>query len=160
MNAPGPAARIRRAASADAPQLAALRYEFRAGLASSAGEPRDEFLRRCERWMTDRLASAGSWQCWVAEAAGEIVGTLWLCLIEKIPNPVQEPETHGYVTNFYVRPARRGGGLGTALLEQAIAECRRRGVDAVILWPTPESRPLYQRHGFAVHDDLLERREP
>jgi hypothetical protein len=32
-------------------------------------------------------------------------------------------------------------------------------VDATILWPTPASRTLYLRHGFAVRDDLLERRQ-
>jgi hypothetical protein len=29
-------------------------------------------------------------------------------------------------------------------------------MDAVILWPTPRSRRLYERHGFAVRKDLFE----
>jgi hypothetical protein len=28
----------------------------------------------------------------------------------------------------------------------------------VLLWPTPRSRSLYLRHGFATRDDVLERR--
>jgi hypothetical protein len=31
-------------------------------------------------------------------------------------------------------------------------------VDAIFLWPTDRSRALYQRLGFKVSDDLLQRR--
>jgi hypothetical protein len=65
---------------------------------------------------------------------------------------------HGYVSNLYVRPEHRGRGTGGALLAAAMQECDDRRLDAVILWPTPESRSLYERHGFAVRDDLMERR--
>jgi hypothetical protein len=36
--------------------------------------------------------------------------------------------------------------------------CLAEGLDAVILWPSARSRSLYERHGFAVRDDLFERR--
>jgi GNAT superfamily N-acetyltransferase len=83
---------------------------------------------------------------------------VWLQLIEKLPNPVAEPEWHGYVSSLYVEPSERSGGLGSALLAECLAECASRAVDAVVLWPTPRSRTLYLRHGFAVHDDLLQLR--
>ena len=50
--------------------------------------------------------------------------------------PVAEPEWHGYVSSLFVRPDARGAGLGTRLLGAALAECDRRGCDAVVLWPT------------------------
>jgi GNAT superfamily N-acetyltransferase len=87
-----------------------------------------------------------------------VVGTIWLHRIEKLPNPVGEAETHGYVSSLYVDPACRGEGLGGRLLGACLEACLAEGVDAVILWPTPRSRSLYQRHGFAVREDLLERR--
>jgi GNAT superfamily N-acetyltransferase len=108
--------------------------------------------------MAGRLADGSAWRCWVADDHGTIVGTVWLGLFEKIPNPVAEPEMHGYVSNLYVQPERRGHGMGGALLAAAMQACDARRVDAVILWPTPESRSLYERHGFAVRDDLMERR--
>jgi hypothetical protein len=43
-------------------------------------------------------------------------------------------------------------------LKACLEECDRHGADAVFLWPTPRSRSLYARHGFAVHEDLMERR--
>jgi GNAT superfamily N-acetyltransferase len=93
----------------------------------------------------------------VAEDAGAVVGTIWVGLIEKLPNPTPEPEEHAYVTNVYVRPAARGAGTGSALLRAALAWCEARGVHAVVLWPTARSTPLYRRHGFDTPAALLER---
>ena len=148
---------VRRGRAADAEALARLRYEFRAALDPVAERP-PAFVARCATWMRQQLEAQGHWYCWIAEHAGETVGTIWLALIEKLPNPVSEPERHAYITNLYVRPAYRGGGAGTLLLRQALAECDASGVDAVLLWPTPGSRSLYQRLGFAAPANLLERR--
>jgi GNAT superfamily N-acetyltransferase len=108
--------------------------------------------------MSLRLAARTPWRCWIAEADGRIVGTIWLQIIEKLPNPVDEAEIHGYITSVYVEPSMRGFGIGSMLLDAAIDACSREGVDALILWPTQRSRSLYERYGFAVRDDLLERR--
>jgi GNAT superfamily N-acetyltransferase len=149
--------RLRRGRPADAEALARLRYDFRADLAAPRETP-PAFCARCAQWMRRELAPGSSWLCWIAEAGDEIVGTIWLELIEKLPNPVAERERHGYITNLYVQPTHRGNGAGTLLLRQALAECDARGVDAVLLWPTPGSRSLYQRLGFAPPEDVLERR--
>lgn len=94
----------------------------------------------------------------MADDRGAVVGTVWLQLIQKLPNPVAERELHGYISSLYVTPEHRGAGVGTLLLRAVLEECDARGVDAVLLWPTPKSRSLYERHGFAVRSDLLERR--
>jgi GNAT superfamily N-acetyltransferase len=108
--------------------------------------------------MAERLTREGVWRCWVAVLGATTVGTVWLQLIEKLPNPVGHLRLHGYVSSVYVVPALRNAGIGSALLEACLEECRISGVDAVFLWPTPRSRALYERHGFAVADDLFERR--
>ena len=146
---------IRRAVPGDAPVLARLRYDFRAAL----GEPVEgeaEFVARCAAWMAERLANAGDWRCWVVESGGDVAGQLWVRLIEKVPNPVPELENNAYITNVYVVPAYRDAGAGKLLLDTALLWCRTQGVDSVVLWPTPRSRSLYARHGFAVRDDLME----
>lgn len=146
---------VRVATSDDAPALARLRYEFRATL-GEATEDEAAFLARCTAWMAERLAAEGAWHCWVCEDGGGLAGNLWLQRIEKVPNPVPELEAHAYITNVYVQPRARGAGAGEALLRAALAWCREHGIDSAILWPTPRSRSLYARHGFAVRDDLME----
>lgn len=148
---------LRLAEPADAPALAHLRYDFRSTL-DPVTEAESDFVARCTSWISARLTPGGVWRCWVAESAGRVVGTIWLQLIEKLPNPVAEAEYHGYISNLYVDPAQRGAGLGSRLLDTCVQFCIHQAVDAILLWPTPRSRPLYERHGFAVRQDLFERR--
>jgi GNAT superfamily N-acetyltransferase len=58
------------------------------------------------------------------------------------------------VSNFYVQPESRGG-TGTRLLRAVLDWAAAQGVDTIMLWPTPRSRPLYGRHGFTDRVDLL-----
>jgi GNAT superfamily N-acetyltransferase len=146
---------IRQATAADTAALARLRYDFRTSL-SATDEGEEVFIERCRLWMQSRLAANGPWRCWVAEAEQKIVGHLWVKLIEKIPNPTTESEYHAYITNFYVIEASRAQGIGSMLLTPALDWIREQDVYAVILWPTEESRSLYQRHGFADPEDLME----
>ena len=150
----GPAA-IRMASAADAPALAVLRYALRS-TTGVATEPESEFLRRCTAWMAAHLEEGSAWRCWIAEKDEQLIGAVWLQLVEKIPNPRSEAEYHGYITNFYVQPAARGRGFGSQMLQAVLEFCETAGVHAVILWPTERSRALYARHGFAVRPDLME----
>ena len=150
---------IREAVPGDAAVLARLRFDFRAELAPAV-EGEDAFLDRCRRWMSSRLQAGGAWKCWLALDGAVPLGAAWLQLLEKIPNPVGEPELHGYVTSLYVRADRRSAGVGSSLLEACLRECECRGADAAFLWPTPRSRPLYERHGFESRHGMLERRFP
>ena len=145
---------IRLAKPTDAPALAQLRYAFRS-LTDQDVEPQSEFVQRCLTWMTDRLQRP-NWRCWVVEREDEIIGGLWLQLIEKIPNPTSEPELHAYITNVFVNESSRGQGIGSRLLTEADTFCKAQSVHAVILWPSEKSRTLYERHGFAVRSDLFE----
>src|SRR5687768_1067991 len=113
---------IRLAGPSDAPALARLRYEFRAGR-DQATEAEADCLARCGEWMSARLAPGSQWRCWVAEDAGRLVGTIWLQIIEKMPNPGAEPEHHGYISNLYVEPPRRDAGLGASLLGDCLRYC-------------------------------------
>ncbi len=108
--------------------------------------------------MSSRLAPGSPWRCWVVEDAGRLVGVIWLQLIEKVPNPGAEAEKHGYISNLYVEPSRRGAGIGAILIDTCVRFCKKEAVDAAVLWPTPRSRRLYERNGFAVREDLFERR--
>jgi GNAT superfamily N-acetyltransferase len=157
MSALNPPFQVRRATPEDASTLAQLRYDFRTELDSPI-ESKAAFVERCTLWMTRHLAPDGGWRCWLAVLGDTLVGTVWLQLIEKLPNPVGHRDYHGYVSSVYVVPSLRNAGIGSALLQACVADAEALGLDALFLWPTERSRALYARHGFAVRDDLLERR--
>lgn len=143
---------VRAATSDDADALAELRWEFRAPLAIPT-ESHEAFKMRCGEWMRTELDS-GRWRAWVATDGTRIVGQLWMHYMSKIPNPAAELERHAYISNVYVTPKSRGG-IGTRLLDAAVAAARASGVDSVVLWPTDQSRTLYLKHGFAADGKVL-----
>jgi GNAT superfamily N-acetyltransferase len=150
--------RIRLAKSSDTSALAEMRYRFRAET-ESVTETKSQFMRRCTSWMRKRFRSGSyPWRCWVADDGKRLLGHVCVQLVEKIPNPVNEPELHAYLTNFYVVPEMRGQGLGKKLLNKALSWCRTRETDAVILWATPASRSLYRRCGLVEPTDIFELR--
>ena len=101
-------------------------------------------------------SSSSSWRGWVVDDGKQLLGHVCVQLFEKMPNPVNEAEVHAYLTNFYVVPEIRGRGLGRRLLNKALSWCRARGVDAVILWASPESKALYRRCGFKISREIFE----
>ena len=145
---------VRRASLDDAQALARLRYAFRVER-RPAVEAEDEFVLRCASWMQPRLSVDSPWRIWILEHGGQPAGNIWLQIVDKLPNPGVEPERHGYISNFFLRPEHRGAGWGTSLLRAALDHCHACEVDSVFLWPTDRSRPLYERHGFRPATSML-----
>src|ERR1043165_2139527 len=145
---------IRLASQNDAAILARLRWELRSST-HKLTENEHEFLQRCESWMSERLRKGSLWRCWIAEQQTTAVGAVWAQLIEKIPNPVAEPEYHVYLTSFYVREKYRGEGLGARLLAAVLEWSKSKNAEKVIIWPTERSKSFYLRHGFSFADDLM-----
>jgi len=146
---------IRPATPDDVQALAELRWDFRTGPGRApAVEDRQAFVERCAAWMARELAG-DAWRAWAAIAHGRIVGQIWVDLIHKVPNPVGEADRHAYLSNLYVQPSARGG-VGTLLLQTALAWARANGIDRVVLWPSARSVTLYRRHQFRRDADVME----
>lgn len=144
---------LRAARPEDYRVLAAMRYEFRAAM-DEPDEGRDVFEARMLGWLEEHMGP--TWLAWLASEGEETIGVVFLHVVDKLPNPVPEPEQLGYVTSLYVRPDRRGAGVGAALLDAALDECRARGLDTVVLWPSARSRSLYERRGFQAPGLVME----
>jgi GNAT superfamily N-acetyltransferase len=151
------APRVRQGTLEDAPELARLRWRFRDEL-GIAEEPLEVFRERFTRFLEGAFAS-GAWAAFVAEVDNRLVGTAYVQMVQKVPVP-NDVERHafGYVTNVYVEPEARSGGLGARLVDAAIAWAGEHEPDALVLWPNEASVRFWERAGFAPPDELLERR--
>ena len=69
-------------------------------------------------------AGSRPWRCWVVDDGKQLLGHVCVQLFEKLPNPVNEPEPHAYVTNFYVVPEMRSQGLGKIVEQSAVMVSR------------------------------------
>jgi GNAT superfamily N-acetyltransferase len=84
----------------------------------------------------------------VAERAGRIVGTLQLTLI---PGLSRRGATRSIIEGVRVASTERGSGLGTTLLEWAVEQSRRLGVNLVQLTSDAtrtDAHRFYERLGF------------
>lgn len=151
-------ATIREATLEDIPELARLRWEFKVELGDVNPVMEFEpFARRFTAFAAEALADPG-WRAFVAQAGGHLVGNLWVQLVPKVPAPSVESEAFGYVTNVYVEPGLRDGGLGRALLEAATEWAMQRPVEFLVTWPSDRSRPFYDRAGFRPSEVSMSRR--
>ncbi|MEU8785389.1 GNAT family N-acetyltransferase [Streptomyces sp. NPDC048637] len=135
--------------------MAELRWTFKQedheGRPAAPARPVEE----AERWIRDRL-SEGHWLAWVVETGGIIRGHVFLCQVERMPDPYSDNTPVGYVTNFYVTPSQRNKGAGSVLLGALKQHARSAGFDTLIVWPSERSSPLWQRSGFQLPEELLE----
>lgn len=66
----------------------------------------------------------------------------------------QPAEPHWHLVALGVDPHRQGQGFGTTLLRRGLERCDRDGLPAYLLSGNPRNRPLYERHGFEVVDEV------
>lgn len=86
--------------------------------------------------------------CFVAEVAGQPVGTACACVFDDV----------AWINMVLVDRAHRGQGIGTALMRHVIATLETRGVAVMRLDATPLGQPIYEKLGF-VGEFVLERYE-
>ena len=148
---------IRPANVQDADQLARLRWDFRIEGGTPPSTTLDGFVDEMRSFVGDLLAEGTAWRAWVAEDGARLVGCVWLQVVERVPHPNLRRGARpiAYVTNMYVIPQLRNGGIGRELLDAAVAYARERMASAAILWPSPRSVAFYQRAGFTTEDAPL-----
>ena len=97
---------------------------------------------------------------WVAEAHGRVQGHVAITRVASDPAAAlrwrevtgRPPSELAGVSQLFVRSSARGRGLGTALLETAVAECRARGLTPVAMTVSTSRRgiALYDRAGWRL----------
>ena len=136
---------IRTATVDDAPNWRGFDGTSLMGLASDEVSF-DDFQKQFESFLAKALQ--GRWQAWVAEGGGQLIGNMWLQLVEKVPRPGRRPAHIGYLTNVYIEEGHRGQGLGQQMLEHVVDWCRQESLELILVWPSVEGRSLYQKLGF------------
>jgi ribosomal protein S18 acetylase RimI-like enzyme len=91
----------------------------------------------------------------IAECDGERSG--FLLFLDELPDEVTA-QPQGFIAYMAVEPARRRHGVGSALLEAAEDEARRRGLAYMSLMVTEgndAAATLYRRRGYLTERRLM-----
>ena len=135
-------ATLRRAVVSDLASIIDLRIDFERITRDSGSL--DVAHRRVEiEALLGPDLSTGKLLCWLAETGGRVVAQAALCLSDHA-----RTGGSGEILNVYTDPGHRGGGIGAALVGEAIAEARSLGLISIRLQPTMDSRRIYERAGF------------
>jgi ribosomal protein S18 acetylase RimI-like enzyme len=97
------------------------------------------------------LGTAGDGQILVAEAGGQLLGTV---MLQPLPQagPVARENGEAEIRALAVAPDGQGRGTGRALLQAVISRAAQEGVRQLVLCTQPDmlaAQHLYQRAGFA-----------
>ena len=122
--------------------------------AGSAEEKLAGMAQPFREWLQERL-SDGRYFGFAAETGGGTIGAVGLMVLEWPPHPRHpHDDRRGYVLNVYVDSDHRGRGVARALMDEADAEFRRRGISYAILHATQAGRPLYERSGWVGTSEM------
>jgi GNAT superfamily N-acetyltransferase len=114
-------------------------------------------IRTFTPWVRERL-TAKTYIGWLSapqEEPTRIVAGGGLLLMDFPPHYLDVGAVRGYLLNFYVDPDWRGQGLAYKLLRTAVEETQRRGIGVVSLHASVYGKPLYERNGFKISNEML-----
>ncbi len=148
---------IRRATQADARTLATMRADSAFERHGGDAAERARYARLCEAFFAGELTRGDSFlRSWIAFRRNEIAGSASLAISRTLPRyGMPFGGFDGRIRDVYVVPNRRAMGVGTALVETAIAEARALRVDRLTLGASEMGRPLYEKLGFVLKPDEM-----
>jgi GNAT superfamily N-acetyltransferase len=126
---------VRIARSEDAARLTDLAMRAKASWGYDAA-----FMDQCRAELTLTAEKMDSWTVWVAEHDGRLAGMIALAT----------DGARAELEDFMVEPSLQGLGVGRALMDALLAECRRLGLESVGLDADPNAEPIYQKLGFST----------
>ncbi|MEY2438694.1 MAG: hypothetical protein QOI34_79 [Verrucomicrobiota bacterium] len=156
--------RIRLATTSDASIIA----QHRARMFFDMGEIPSELFESFRAKSQDKIQSmleTGEYVGWVANSENEpqqIIAGAGVQLREVMPHPGTNPngETtvaegrHALIINVFTEPEWRRRGVATLLMKRIIEWSREQRLDRIVLHAAEEARPLYERLGFVMTNEM------
>jgi GNAT superfamily N-acetyltransferase len=139
----------------DIPQLARMRWDFRAEAGEEPIEGADAFARRYAAFARQALESR-AWVYWIAVDGGTIVSHAAVNVVRGVPRPARKSDQWGYLTDCYTRPDHRNRGVGSQLMAHVKEWAGKQDLELLLVWPSDDSKSFYERAGFGPADGIAQ----
>jgi GNAT superfamily N-acetyltransferase len=104
--------------------------------------------RAYKKWVKSEIAH-GRIVGWIVENRDGVVaggGGIWLRPAQ--PRPQAKWLIDPYLLSMFTEPQFRRMGVGSRIVEEAIAWCRKQGHNRILLHASKKGRGLYRKYGF------------
>lgn len=151
---------IRRATVADAELITEHRHLMFADNKLATEERYKEMDAAFLPWLRQRITD-GRYVGLLLEdpATQQVVAGAGVFYMDFPPHYLDPQPTRAYLLNFYTCPEDRGHGYAKKLLTACLDECKSRGVNIVTLHASKFGKPIYEAHGFKLHNEYVFRPE-
>lgn len=148
--------KIRLAEEIDIDQLIKMRWDTTIEFdESKKDESYEAFEKECHQFLENALKS-NQWFIWIAEDKGKILSHIYIELIQKGPRPGRLTHPFAYMTNVYTIPEYRNSGIGSNVLRTINDWIKENHYEFVIVWPSDEAIPFYQKNGYVHCSEPME----
>jgi len=147
-------AETRLATVEDAQLLAEHRRKMFADATLADEATMGEMVERFVPWVRERIAK-GTYVGWLIEEDGSVVAGAGLWVMDWPPHYMDAEPHRAYLLNFYVAPEMRGRGMARELLALAVGEAKARGIKVVVLHASKFGKPIYEKNGFAMSNEMM-----
>ncbi len=104
----------------------------------------------------NKFLASGDLDQLIAEENGKLISTAAVIYYYLPPTYTNKIGIRGYVTNVYTDPEYRGKGIAKGLLQELLANAKKRCVKKLWLGASKLGRPLYEKLGFIQQSDYME----
>lgn len=155
---------IRRAQSSDAPVIAWHRARMFQDMGELSEAAFEELRTAALGWSENALAR-GEYIGWLGTPKNRpdaIVGGAGIQLRQVAPHPCRPPRDgaiigkgrHAIVLNVFTEPEWRRRGLAMLLMAEIVAWTRAEELDRLVLHASSQARPLYEKMGFVLTNEM------
>ena len=153
---------VRTAVATDAPIIARHRAEMFSEMGELPPETYQEIFDRSAAYLRDAIAS-GEYVGWLVSPnqSGEVVAGAGVQLRRILPRPIATENgtqiaggREGLVLNVFTEREWRRQGLARRLMELILEWSRAATLDRLVLHASEDGRPLYDRLGFVLTNEM------
>lgn len=122
-------------------------------VSSRSREEIEATMPRYRSWLEGGFAD-GRVVAFLASIRGRVAGSGCIWVHEVEPRVSMSRYVEAYLLSMYTEPEMRRMGVASSIVEEAIAWCRRGGIERLSLHSSAQGKGLYEKYGFSETTEM------